>query len=738
MKNFFKEIKHDLPASAVVFFVAVPLCLGIALASGAPLFSGIIAGIVGGIIVGAVSGSQIGVSGPAAGLAVIVLTSTGKLGSYEAFLLAVVLAGLLQIIMGIAKLGNVAYYFPTSVIKGMLTAIGLLIILKQIPHALGYDSDFEGDEEFIQADHQNTFTEIITAFQNYTPAVVLITIVSLIILILSDTIIVKKHKVFQLIPGPVFAILVGILIHLSYKNGWMNYFLSENHLVKVPVTADITEFLGHFITPDFSQLNNPQIYFVALIIAVIASLETLLSVEAADKLDPYKRITPTNRELMAQGTGNIVSGLIGGLPVTQVIVRSSANIAFGGRTKLATISHGLLLLLCAIFIPKILNLIPLATLACILFMVGYKLAKPAVFKEMYAHGWEHFAPFTATVVGILFTDLLIGIGIGMTVAIYFILRNNVRNPYSISKSELKRADKNFNINLAENITFFNKGGILQVLKKIPNDSSVIINGTRTKHIHKDVIEIIKDFKTNASIKNIKVEIIGMILNNELTNEIKTMKTLNRETQALLAPMQAIQILKDGNKRFINNLKAHRNHLEQVNETSDGQFPLAVILSCIDSRTSAELIFDQGLGDVFSVRIAGNILNEDILGSMEFACKIAGAKVIAVMGHTECGAIKGACDGVRMGNLSVLLDKIKPAIENEKTTVGNRTSSNRDFVEHIATRNVQNTMKQIIERSPILLEMIKEGKIAVIGGMYDVDTGVVEFYDEDMITENKFR
>ena len=363
MKHLFKDIKHDLPASIVVFFVAVPLCLGIALASGAPLFAGIIAGIVGGIVVGVASGSPLGVSGPAAGLAVIVLTSIASLGgSWEAFLMAVVLAGIIQLILGYAKAGFIAFFFPSSVIKGMLTGIGLLIILKQIPHALGWDKDAEGDDSFIQADGENTFSEIFKAFEFVTPGALLISAISLAILIFWDTVLTKKHKIFGMINGPLVVVVLGIVMFNLYQNGILDFSLNAKQVVAIPVPSSIAGFFSQFTFPDFSAITNFEVWKIAIVIAIVASLETLLCVEATDKMDPDKRITPTNRELKAQGLGNVISGLIGGLPVTHVIVRSSANIAFGGKTKMSAILHGVFLLLSALAIASVLNMIPLANL----------------------------------------------------------------------------------------------------------------------------------------------------------------------------------------------------------------------------------------------------------------------------------------------------------------------------------------------------------------------------------------
>lgn len=516
-KGIFANFRHDFSASIIVFFVAMPLCLGIALASGAPLFSGIIAGIIGGIVVGSASGSPLGVSGPAAGLAVVVLTAIGTLGSWDAFLVAVLLAGIFQIIMGYLRLGIIAYYFPTSVIKGMLSGIGLIIILKQIPHALGYDADYEGNLSFHDVGEGNTFSSIIQAFDIITPGALLISLTSLILLVLWENVLSKKHKIFELIQGPVFVVFLGILLNQMFKNSILPFSLNADQVVQIPVSSSMMEFIGQFTLPDWTALSNPQIYITALVLALIASLETLLCVEAADKMDPFKRITPTNRELKAQGLGNMVSGLIGGLPITQVIVRSSTNIAFGGRTKLSTILHGLFLLISAITIPELLNLIPLATLAAILFVVGYKLAKPSLFKAMYDSGWNQFIPFVATIIGILLTDLLQGIAIGMVIAIFYILRGHYRNPYVLDK-EIQDGNEICRIVLAEEVSFLNKGSILQTLDQLPDGTHVTIDGNRTKVVDHDIIEIIRDFMVNAQNKDIRVSVKGDILLQHLSHE----------------------------------------------------------------------------------------------------------------------------------------------------------------------------------------------------------------------------
>jgi MFS superfamily sulfate permease-like transporter len=508
-RSLLSNFKEDFPASIVVFFVALPLCLGIALASGAPLFSGVLAGIIGGIIVGYASNSPLGVSGPAAGLAVIVFSAIQTLDSFNAFLLAVFFTGIFQIIFGLMNAGFIAFFFPSSVIKGMLTGIGLLIILKQIPHALGYDSDYLGDESFEQMDGQNTFTSLMEAWNYLTPAAVLIAVISLLILFSWDSLLSKKSKIFQVIQGPVVVVALGIIFRYTYLIGWHSLELTDSQLVKLPVTGNLNEFLSFFEFPDFSQLNNIKVYKIALVMAVVASIETLLCVEATDKLDPLKRVTPTSVELKAQGLGNLISGLIGGLPITQVIVRSSANITFGAKSKLSAILHGFWLLISTVTIAGLLNLIPLSSLATILIVVGYKLAKPSLFVKMYNLGWEQFSPFIATVVAIILTDLLTGIGIGLAVALFFTLHHSYRNSYSMKDVVRNESGHTIHhITLAEEVSFFNKASIISALEAIPEKSKVIIDCSRSKAIDYDISEFIRDYQLHAKLKDIEVETIN--------------------------------------------------------------------------------------------------------------------------------------------------------------------------------------------------------------------------------------
>ena len=490
-----KNLKADIPASIVVFFVALPLCLGIALASGAPLFSGLIAGIVGGIVVGLLSGSAIGVSGPAAGLAAIVLVAISTLGGFENFLLAVVLGGIIQVAFGILKAGVIGYYFPSSVIKGMLTGIGIIIVIKQIPFFFGYDKTLAADAHF-------------TEMLNYiSPGATLIALIGLAILIIWNVWLSKSYKVFQIIQGPVVAVAVGIIYYILTKDS-TTWSVDQSMLVSVPTPENLSSFLGQFSTPNFDQISNPQIWVTAFTIALVASLETLLCVEATDKLDPRKRVTPTNRELIAQGSGNIISGLIGGLPITQVIVRSSANIQSGGKTKTAAIVHGFLLLLSVLIIPTLLNKIPLSVLAAVLFIVGYKLAKPALFVSIYKQGWKQFVPFIVTVVGIIFTDLLVGIGLGLAVGIIVILIKSYQNSHFLHMEDKSNGDQKIKMTLAEEVTFINKGAILKELEKIAADSELEIDVRKTRFLDYDIIEILEDFSLKAKNRSINITLIS--------------------------------------------------------------------------------------------------------------------------------------------------------------------------------------------------------------------------------------
>lgn len=533
INDMFSSWRQDLPASVVVFLVALPLCLGIALASGAPPITGLIAGVIGGVLVGSTSGSQLGVSGPAAGLAALVAAAIKDLGSYETFLLAVVLAGAIQVLLGVMRAGVIAYFFPNSVIKGMLSGIGIIIILKQIPHALGYDADFEGDESFQQIDSETTFSAIGHVVNMVTPGAILVTVVCLAILIVWESARVKRSHLLSLVPGPLLAVIAGIVLG-GMQGGFGKHALEAEHYVDLP---DLSAGLAVLTLPDLSAIGNPAVWVTALTIALVASIETLLSVEATDRLDPQKRITPTNRELRAQGAGNIVSGLIGGLPITQVIVRSSANMQSGARTRLSAVVHGILLLLSILLIPGVLELIPLASLAAVLFTVGYKLAKPSLFHTMWARGWEQFLPFIVTVLGVVFIDLLKGVSLGMVVGIFIVLRNSYLTPFHFQGQGAK--DQPLRITLSEEVTFFNKASIQRTLAGLPPGSHVIIDGSRTKNLDPDVHEIIEEMRVRAKEQGTTIELVSLeeqpkLATSELTENV--LKAASRKSDG--APTHA--------------------------------------------------------------------------------------------------------------------------------------------------------------------------------------------------------
>ncbi|OWY23960.1 SulP family inorganic anion transporter [Sphingobacteriales bacterium UPWRP_1] len=515
--SFKNTWKQDIPASVVVFLVALPLCLGIALASGAPLFSGIIAGVVGGIITGYFSKSALSVSGPAAGLAVIVLGAINKLPSYEVFLLAVFLAGILQIILGVLRAGIIGDFIPSAVIKGMLAAIGIILILKQFPHAIGFDADYEGDESFFQPDGFNTFSEIVRALQaQISLGAVVISAVSLAFLFAWESNKWKKPALLQPVPGPLIVVVFGVLAQWFFAGFVPALAISADHMVAVPVADSMSGFLNQFTLPDFSYLFNKEVWVVAGTLSLVASIETLLSIEAVDKIDPYRRITPTRRELIAQGIGNITSGLIGGLPITSVIVRSSANVSSGAKTKYSAISHGILLLLSVIFIPGLLNQIPLAALAAILISVGYKLTKPEIFLRKYEKGWAHLIPFVATILAILFTDLLIGVLIGCVVGAFFVIRGNYKSAIVVVND-----GNNYLLRFTKDLSFIHKYELKSILSELPENCNLMIDVSRIGFIDLDNAEILNDFIATTSYKGITV--------NYKNNDKKNIKETLKET-----------------------------------------------------------------------------------------------------------------------------------------------------------------------------------------------------------------
>jgi MFS superfamily sulfate permease-like transporter len=513
--NLFANLKSDFASGLVVFLVALPLCLGIAMASGAPLFSGIISGIIGGIVVGYLSKSHLSVSGPAAGLTAIVLTAITDLGAFDIFLTAVFISGLIQLALGFIKAGSISNYFPTNVIEGMLAGIGIIIILKQLPHAFGYDSDFEGDQSFIQSDGNNTLSSLMGIVDYVQLGAIIITVLSLIILVAWDK--VPFLRKLKLIPGALVAVILGVILNEIFTATGSSLAIAKEHLVSLPIPSSLEEFKQIIVTPNFSGITNPKVWVIGLTIAIVASIETLLCIEAADRMDAHKRYTDTNVELKAQGIGNIISSLLGGLPMTSVVVRTSANNNAGAKSKMSAIIHGVLLLLSVLIIPAILNKIPLATLAAILLLVGYKLAKPATFKHFWKNGKYQFIPFISTLLAVVFLDLLKGVALGIIISIIFILKGNLKRAYSFRKEEYADGDI-IHIDLAQEVSFLNKAAIKSTLNDIPENSKVIINAQDTVYIAHDVLDLIKEFKKiRAKEENIKVKLVGFKKAYDLVN-----------------------------------------------------------------------------------------------------------------------------------------------------------------------------------------------------------------------------
>jgi carbonic anhydrase len=734
-------LARDLIAGVIVCLIALPLCLGIALASNAPLVSGLVAGIVGGLVVGSISRSQTSVSGPAAGLTAVVAAQIATLGSFETFLVAVMLAGVIQILLGLSRAGALSAFFPSSVIKGLLAAIGVILILKQLPHLFGHDVDPEGDMAFSQPDHENTFSELAQLITHIHPGAMVIGLSSLALLIFWERI-PRLRK--SLVPGPLVTVVCGVIGASLLARLGGDWVIGVRHLVQLPVSDSLSGLYGLLSHPDFSQLSNSAVYSSAVTIAVVASLGTLMNLEAVDKLDPKQRQSPPNRELIAQGVGNAVSGLFGGIPIYCEIVRGTVNITAGAQTKRATITHGALLLGCVALVPAYLNRIPLSCLAAVLIVTGYKLASPRLFRQILSEGRYQFLPFFITLFAIVFTDLLTGIVIGLTVSLAFILNSNLRRPVRRTV-EKHIGGEVLHIELANQVSFLNRAALEQVLRDVPRGGHVLLDASRTDYIDPDVLSLIREFKeVVAPVHGVHVSLSGFRNKYRLCDSIEFIDYSTRELQEKLRPEQVLEILREGNDRFRTGQRLRRDFTRQVSATAAGQHPIAVVLSCIDSRTPSEIVFDLGLGDIFSVRVAGNVTSPKVLGSMEYGCAVAGAKLLVVMGHTRCGAVnasvKLACihgsieEATGCQNLEPLIHEIQQSLDQSECRVFERLTpeAQHEFVDNVARRNVLHSVEQILANSSTMRRLVAEGKIAVVGAMYDVSTGGIEFLKEDAI------
>lgn len=707
------------------------------MASGAdvPLFSGLIAGIVGGIIVGALSGSHTSVSGPAAGLTAIVAAQIATLGSFDAFLLAVVVGGVIQIGLGLANAGSLSAFFPSSVIKGLLAAIGVLLILKQIPHLLGHDTDPVGESSFQQPDDETTFSELgnVLGGEIHAGAVV-VGLLSIAVLVLWGRSKLLKNSI---IPGPLVVVLLGVALNLVFQKIGGRWLIGASHLVEIPVGESAKDVLSFLTMPDFQQWANPDVYFAGVTIAIVASLETLLNLQAVDKLDPQKRVSPPSRELMAQGCGNVVSGLLGGLPVTSVIVRGSVNVSAGGKTKVSAIFHGILLAFCVLLMPAYLNMIPLAALAAILLVTGFKLASPALFIQMSREGRYQFIPFIATLGSIVLTDLLTGIIIGLCVSVVFILNSNLRRPVRRIVSTHVIGDVQ-HVELANQVTFLNRAAIARLLDETTSGSHVQIDGTETDYMDPDVVTLIREFKTTtAPARGVQVTLRGFRGKFDLQDESQEVHA-TQELQKKMSAQQVLQLLQEGNLRFQQGLRLNRDLSQQVTATAMQQNPLAVVVSCIDSRVPAELVFDLGIGDIFSVRVAGNVLGANSIGSVEYGVAVAGVKLVLVLGHTRCGAITSSVELLANNktaeaqtgctHLQSIVDEIEPSVNPSdlKCMIQGDSAVTEQAITEIAKRNVLRSVSLLTQQSEAIRTAASTGNVIVTGAIYDVATGVIEF------------
>ena len=718
-----QTFKKDFSASVVVFLVALPLCLGVALASGAPAFSGIVSGVIGGIVVGFLSQSQTSVSGPAAGLAAVVLAAIVSLGSFDLFLTAVMIAGCIQVLLSWIKAGFIADFVPSNVIKGLLAAIGIILMLKQLPHAVGFDKDPEGDFGFLQSDGANTFSELFNIGRYCKPGALIISTLSLLVLIFWQKTALSKIK---FLPAPLLVVLLGVGLNYVFEQWLPSCAIESSHLVNLP-SFDTEHFSSYVHFPSLAHLYHPQVWLSGLTIAVIASLETLLNIEAVDKIDPLKRIAPPNRELLAQGIGNVFAGLLGGIPITSVIVRSSVNISSGNQTKLATILHGVFLLLSVLLLSPVLRLIPLASLAAILLYTGYKLANIGLFKEMYRKGWQQFIPFVVTIVAIIFTDLLIGILVGLAVGIVFLMRSNYQNPFVREDSKLHIGDV-VKLVLPNQVSFLNKATIKETLWSVPEQSKLVIDASHSDYIDADILELIEDFKTVvAPQKKIQLNILGLKdASLFVQDHIQFVNILDKATQQKLQPKEVLALLELGNERFTQGKRTDKYYLHQVNATAVGQNPMAVIVGCIDSRTSPEILFDAGIGDILTVRVAGNIISPEIIGSLEIAVEKLGAKLIVVKGHSSCGAVASSFKQDDKVNTQSITSKINRAIAQCGCSGQSLDDVDDNTMKRITQQNVHNSIADILAQSPYLKQKIEQDEIGIVAAYHDLQSGKVYF------------
>jgi len=763
-----KAVAKDFLSGIIVFLVALPLCLGIAIASDADPIAGLISGIVGGILIGLFSGSHTSVSGPAAGLTAIVAAQIANLGSFEAFLVAVFLGGLIQMGFGVVKAGALSAFFPSSVIKGLLAAIGVILILKQLPLLFGYTKDMGtvfGHSEALKdyekhphsmLDHSHpvgdilvsfyrSFSELVAHEQGYQLGAIAIGLSSLVFMIAWDQI---KPLKKSLVPAPLLVVGLSVALGWIFSRWGGTWALTEQQLVDVPSASSLQEFAGMIRRPDFSQLTNSAVYVAAITIAVVASLETLLNLDAVDKIDRKQRISPPNRELFAQGIGNMTCGLLGGIPLTSVIIRGSVNVNAGAETKMSTVFHGVLLLGCVALIPNILRMIPLSCLAAILLLTGFKLASPALFKQMARAGRYQFLPFLFTLVAIVLTDLLVGICIGLVLSLLFVLNSNLRLP--IRRIHEKHVDGDLlHIELANQVSFLNRAGLEAALREAPAGSRILLDARRTDYIDPDVLSLIQEFRDRtAPVFNIQMQLVGFREKYKLLSKDDTIDFSPQEARESLTPNQVIGILQEGNRRFVEGHPLDRSLITGLAQNAEDAQAIAVVVTGIDSQTPVEMIFDLGLGEAFVVRMPGTVIGPRAIGGVEYAVSVGRVKLVVVMGHADSSLLSLAIHNAispenkaelaGCAHLQEVLEQIALSIDQQDARSFPRMNptQQRDCMQVLAQRHVLRTVMQLQEQSQALAEKMATGQVGVVGAMYDGNSGLVNFLPEMQPQEMK--
>lgn len=714
------SLGKDIPAGVVVFLVALPLCLGIALASGAPLISGLISGIIGGLLVGSISKSDVSVSGPAASLTAVVLVAIQSLGSFEVFLLALFIGGILQLSLGIFKAGIIADYMPTSIIKGLLAAIGIILIISQVPYAVGVELEsrmVDYSRNFLLESPEN----VLLILKSLSPGAMVLSAISLLILVFWDKTFLKKIK---FLPSFLVVVILGVFINLFFKYFIPSFYLDGIHLVNIPDIKSVSSFLTF---PDFSAIGNIHVWTYAFTIALIASIASLLAIEAADNLDYHKRRTPPNQELLAQGIGNTLAGLIGGIPITSVIVRSSVNIEAGAESRLSTLIHGTLLLVSILLLSSLINMIPLASLAALLLVVGYKLASISLFKSMYKKGWHQFIPFVVTTLAILITDVLVGVLIGTAVSVFFLLRGNYYNPFHIESTKSIKGET-IRLELSNEVSFLNKPAIKRTLWNLPKNSRIIIDATFTTYVERDVIEILHDFQdTFARENNIEVMIAGLKESYRAESEMKIVKESSIVNSNLSTPQDILEHLKDGNQRYVDgNLVSRRLRNKELMDFIK-EAPLAAVINCIDMREPLNMLLNTGIGDLIPLRAAGNLVGEHLIHSTEIACRKQGAKLILIMGNSENSFIKDALECYLQNKDSYLRPLLDPALSSGNFGRNKLASENvEELVNKITMWNLLESKRRIMTQSLYIKEEIQKGNLGICSAFFNRKTGKIEF------------